>query len=273
MLMINVRHNWPEHPPYTMMRTRGNTEYMLLHFYDALDISINHKRLHVKPSGVIVLSPQTLFACHAESAYRLDWMCVIGNVEESMHIYGLAPDILYQPTCHEHITTIIEDLEYEFYSRHFWWYRFVDIKIEELFILITSSLPQPVPISADVSIMHRFQSLHLEMSAFPERDWCVQNIASRVGICESRVYAIYRSLYNTSPTQDVIHMRIHKAKTLLQQGTSISETAELCGYSNVYHFIRQFHKQQGLSPLQYAQANSHKAMHEPSRSIPPAPRP
>lgn len=255
MLMINVRHNWPEHPPYTMMRTRGNTEYMLLHFYDELDISVAGKLVHVRPGGVIMLSPQTTYACHAKNAYRLDWMCMIGNISESMHIYGLSPDILYQPANHEKITAIIEDLEYEFYSRHFWWYRFVDIKTEELFILIASSLPQAVTVSTDVSIMHRFQSLHLEMNAFPERDWCVKNIASRIGICESRVYAIYRSLYNTSPTQDVINMRIHKAKLLLRQGTSISETAESCGYNNVYHFIRQFHKTEGLSPLKYAQKN------------------
>lgn len=57
-------------------------------------------------------------------------------------------------------------------------------------------------------------------------------------------------------------MRVDKAKILLRQGTSISETAELCGYSNVYHFIRQFHKQEGLSPLKYAQAHSRKAIHE-----------
>ena len=49
MLMINVRHNWPEHPPYTMMRTRGNTEYMFLHFYDELDISVGGKT-HACPS-------------------------------------------------------------------------------------------------------------------------------------------------------------------------------------------------------------------------------
>ena len=251
MLMINVRHNWPEQPPYTMARTRGGNEYMLLHFYNTLDISINNERITVSPGTLIMLSPQTTYACHSTTPYRLDWMCLIGNVPEIMHIYGLKPDVLYRLTDSTALTNIIESLEFEFYMRHFWWYRYVDIKVEEIFILITLNLPQDISLPKDISLMHQFQTLHLEMSAYPERDWSVKNIASRIGICESRVYSLYRSLYNTSPTQDIIGMRIAKAKTLLEQGMSISETAEASGYNNVYHFIRQFGKQEGISPLKY----------------------
>ncbi len=260
MLMINVRHNWPEHPPYTMTRAHGNTEYILLHFYDAGDISINQKPIHVLPNAVIVLSPQTEYACLSPDSYRLDWMCIVGNLPDTMRIYGLAPDILYQPSnTVEQITDIIENLEFEFYARHFWWYRYVDIKIEELLMLISGNISQTSPVPPEVSLMHRFQSLHLEMSAYPERDWCVKNIASRIGICESRVYVEYRALYGTSPAQDIIAMRIEKAKTLFNQGLSISETAESCGYNDVSHFIRQFHKQEGLSPLKYIQFRKREA--------------
>jgi AraC family transcriptional regulator of arabinose operon len=237
-----------------MTRARGNTEYMLLHFYNALDISINQKPVHVLPNAVIVLSPQTAYAHLSAESYRLDWMCMVGNLPETMRVYGLAPDILYQPANSAgKITGIIENLEFEFYARHFWWYRYVDIKVEELFMLISSSISQVPAVSPEVSLIHRFQSLHLEMSAFPERDWCVKNIASRIGICESRVYVVYRSLYGTSPAQDIISMCIEKAKTLFKQGFSISETSECCGYNNVSHFIRQFRQQEGLSPLKYIQ--------------------
>lgn len=254
MLMINVRHNWPEHPPYTMTRTRGTNEYMLLHFYDTLDISINKKRMTVSPGTLTILSPQTVYACHSTASYRLDWLCLIGKVPEMMHIYGLAPDILYHLADSAELTSMIENLEFEFYIRHFWWYRYVDIKIEEIFILIARSQPQEISLSKDVSLMHQFQMLRLEINAYPERDWSIKNIASRIGICESRVYSLYRSLYNVSPTQDVIDMRIAKAKSLLEQGMSISETAEQTGYSNVYHFIRQFGKHEGISPLKYSKS-------------------
>lgn len=46
-------------------------------------------------------------------------------------------------------------------------------------------------------------------------------------------------------------MRVEKAKALLWQNNSVTETAAQLGYASVYHFIRQFRQTTGVSPKQY----------------------
>lgn len=54
--------------------------------------------------------------------------------------------------------------------------------------------------------------------------------------------------------RDIIYARIERAKNLLSARTySVSEVAKLAGYTNEYHFIRQFKKVAGVTPGQYMQ--------------------
>ena len=44
---------------------------------------------------------------------------------------------------------------------------------------------------------------------------------------------------------------IEKAKNLLLRGESVAHTAELMGYANLFHFIRQFKQIAGVTPGQF----------------------
>lgn len=252
MLMINVRHNWTETFPYSMVRFKRSTEFVLLHFRSKLNISVGEHDLTVEPGGFIVLSPEVPYKCRTSAPYTLDFVYVIGNIADLMHMYGLEPNILYQLTNSEEIVKNIENLEFEFYMRNSWWYRYVDIKFEEILILVSKDVVQKKKLPMDVELAHRMQFLRLEMSAYPERDWSVKYLANRIGISESRVFPLYKLLFGISPNRDLIQLRVEKAKKLLEQGMNIDDVAEASGYNNVYHFIRQFHQLAGLSPYKYA---------------------
>lgn len=49
----------------------------------------------------------------------------------------------------------------------------------------------------------------------------------------------------------IILKRVALAKTLLQQGKSVSETCEACGFHDYTNFIRTFKKYAGVSPGQF----------------------
>lgn len=252
MLMINIRHNWPVQAHQSVSHPKGNMEYIMLHFYDSAWISFHGQDIHAGPGAFIVFAPMTPFSYISDTPYKMDWGHIIGNVADVMRMYGLAPNTLYQPTNQEEITGILEALEFEFYVHHDWWYRYVDIKLEELFIALCSNLSYINSPTVGVELYHRLHSLRQEMQAYPERDWSVKNLAGRIGISESRVYSLYKSVFGTSPNRSLIQMRIEKAKLLLEQGYSVSDTAEKTGYSNVFHFIRQFQKQMGITPGKYS---------------------
>ena len=62
--------------------------------------------------------------------------------------------------------------------------------------------------------------------------------------------------YKSSPHQYIIEIRLQKAKQLLSEGAlSVTQIAEVCGFSNPYHFCRLFKKHTGSSPSEYKRNN------------------
>ncbi|MBQ1935624.1 MAG: helix-turn-helix transcriptional regulator, partial [Clostridia bacterium] len=70
-----------------------------------------------------------------------------------------------------------------------------------------------------------------------------------VQLSRSRFSVLYQKIFHVSPIRDLIRARIERACYYLSSGTqSIPEIAELCGYQNEYHFIRQFKEETGMTP-------------------------
>ena len=62
----------------------------------------------------------------------------------------------------------------------------------------------------------------------------------------------FKKIFKMSPVRFVTKMRIDYAKELLVTNRrSVSEIAEMCGFSNTYYFSNVFKKQTGFSPSQY----------------------
>lgn len=78
----------------------------------------------------------------------------------------------------------------------------------------------------------------------------------------SRISEVYlRRLFNrefgVSPKQYITTLRISRAKQLLKNsGTPVSQVAEECGYSSVYHFSRAFKTATGYTPSEYRSQQS-----------------
>lgn len=64
---------------------------------------------------------------------------------------------------------------------------------------------------------------------------------------------IFKELYSISPIKYVNTLRIDRAKELLKYDNtnSVSQIAELCGYSDVYYFSKIFKSHTGMTPTVY----------------------
>ena len=81
-------------------------------------------------------------------------------------------------------------------------------------------------------------------------------IANHLGISEVYLRKLFLSHYGTTPRQYILDARIRKAKQLLvDTPLTVSEIAEKCGFSSVYHFCRAFKARAEQTPTQYAAAN------------------
>ena len=248
MEIQRIRHSWHENAGFTLIRPHGAEEYVLLHFQSAALLQWGGAWHSLPPGALIVFAPGTPHGIRADEPLLHDWMHLTGDVDAALARFGLQPDTLYPIANRALITQRVAQLESEFFARNAYWAAYAHALLEQLFIHIAREQAgqAPQPVLQETAALLR--ELRAEMIAHPERPWTNEMMARRLNISVSRLYPLYRRLFSISPGQDLILMRVEKAKNMLCQGTSVSRTAELLGYASTYHFIRQFKQVTGVTP-------------------------
>lgn len=248
MDILRIRHSWPEPENFTLNRPKGAKEYVLIHFHNAVEITLDGVCHHTAPGALIIFSPHKPHSFHSRDPLLHDWIHLTGNVADEIGVFGLSPDTLYQPGCNSRITDLIARLEAEFFARRSFCQELTHSLLCELWVLLIRDLSGDVPDPISHKMADQLRTLRAEMLLHPEAEWSNDQMARRLGVSVSRLYPLYRRLFSISPGKDLILMRVEKAKNMLLQGESVAHTAEAMGYTNIYHFIRQFKQITGSSP-------------------------
>ena len=61
----------------------------------------------------------------------------------------------------------------------------------------------------------------------------------------------FKKIFGVTPIDYLLSIRVSYAKRLLENGASVTETASLCGFSNVYYFSKAFKNKENVSPSEY----------------------
>lgn len=78
-------------------------------------------------------------------------------------------------------------------------------------------------------------------------------LAEKMGVSEVYLRRLFVAHCGTSPKQYILDLRVEKAKQLLSDHLyTVTEVAEKCGFSSVYHFCRVFKQRTGMTPSEYA---------------------
>jgi AraC-like DNA-binding protein len=80
----------------------------------------------------------------------------------------------------------------------------------------------------------------------------VSEIADSLGLDRRYLSRIFHKSMGMSIQEYIIKVRMDAAKKLLSDGRSVSLTAELVGYNDVFNFSKMFKKHCGVSPKNYA---------------------
>lgn len=84
-------------------------------------------------------------------------------------------------------------------------------------------------------------------------DLSVGMLGKACGMGESYFQKLFKKIYGISPKKYIIQLKINHACELLCLGAySVSQIAELCNFSDVYFFSRQFKEYVGVPPTQFA---------------------
>jgi len=102
----------------------------------------------------------------------------------------------------------------------------------------------------------RIYDLFHEIEKRLQFDWNILEMCKRAHYSPPHLHRLCQVSFGRSPMQQLIHLRIKRAKSLLLSTRwSISHIASYTGYSNVFNFSKRFKKSTGVSPSEFRKHN------------------
>lgn len=101
-----------------------------------------------------------------------------------------------------------------------------------------------------------FAELRTRLYSEPQTHVTVASLAAGVNLSKSYFQHLYKDLFGCSVVHDRIQGRLEHAKYLLVSSAySVAAIADMCGYDNDTHFMRQFKKFVGVTPGEFRKRN------------------
>lgn len=109
-----------------------------------------------------------------------------------------------------------------------------------------------IPKDARMLFAKEYIDLH-----FKEGD-CMERAIAQSGVGARRFRTLFQNSFGVTPNRYVVFRRTEHAKALFSTHClSVTDVAELCGFSDVYYFSKVFKSETGLSPSEWRARERH----------------
>ncbi len=247
--VIRTKHNGREPVRFSLRRPHGTPEYLFLHFKTPAKMELVGEMHSLVPGTCIIMSPGTPHSIFTDGCELVhDWMHFMPVDDTEFMKLKIDINAFFNLTETDFITSFIKHCENELI--------FKDELYEELISAEVSHMMIRIARAAHGEQNHRYgdqmRKLRLDIYRNPSRYYTTEDMYGKVGLSRSRFSVLYREIFGVSPKSDLISARIAKATYLLSLGNyTLTEVSEMAGWSNVYHFIRQFREEVGTTPAAY----------------------
>ena len=254
MEITYIKSLWPENEEFKLVRDNIGNQYIFLHFLTPSNLILDGETVTVA-EGSCILYDKFSYQCIFQDGCGLihDWIHIEGDMDILVKKYGFEYNKIYKVFNDSKITKIIQSMESEYAINNKFSKELINIKLEELIINIIHASDNSINSKyINSAVIKRFLGLRSKINLTYNEEWDVDKMAAEVNLSTSRFYKIYKEIFGISPKKYLQDIRIEHAKLLLLQGIySIREIAEMVGYKNQYHFIRQFKDYTGSTPGKY----------------------
>lgn len=131
--------------------------------------------------------------------------------------------------------------------------KYQHLKLREILLYLLHECLQPVTENKQITLKERdlvAKTQKLLNKSVSGNEFTIISIAEDLGTNETTLKQAFKKITGTSIYQFFLTKRMNRAKTLLQDGMSVSKVSYTMGYSNVSHFSYRFKKTFGLTPEQ-----------------------
>ena len=106
-------------------------------------------------------------------------------------------------------------------------------------------------------------ALYLQFTQYVNQNYAmplsVSSIAMELGVSESKLFKVCRSIQGYAPIVYILNRRLREAERLLRTGEkNITEVCYTCGFGTVSYFIARFRAKYGMTPKQFRESCTEK---------------
>lgn len=132
---------------------------------------------------------------------------------------------------------------------------YLNLKMENLVFAMLIGLARVCHNARNTELSQYHEGLTALRSAMRgglDEEWSIPDMAKKLGLSSSRFSVLYKKRFGRSPHDDLMDMRIDKAKELLlYTDRRLADIALSCGFQNEFYFSRVFKARVSVSPGAY----------------------
>lgn len=253
MLIKRVWYNWRRRAGESMS-DQITQAYVFFHFSTPVQIKIGDETIDTRPDACILTKRGQNRSWYFPEETSMNWLHTNMEASPVIQKYDIPVNCVFYPKDPGFLSEMFRKMRMEFLSEGPYKEDLLDHYFHEFLIILSRSLrPNPAHVTMNSAERKKIEDLRGRVLSQPEKEWTVETMANAVSLSPSRFHAVYKSLYGSSPMNDVINARIDAAKMMLitQPQATLTELADKLGYKNPYHFIRQFKAATGITPGVY----------------------
>lgn len=255
MNIRNIGYNHSHDADFIINRPQGSGDYMLLLLKTPAIFILNDADLITEPNSFILYSEHTpQFYRAYGTQFSNDWFHFqLENTGDEALLSELSiPQNKVIPIGDlNELSIIINNLCYETYSTNLRKSETIELYLKLFFIKLSNKLHS---VKKEIGNTHynKMSIIRAKIYNQPFMNWNIEGLSHELTMSRSCFQHLYKVFFGVSPMADVISSRLEHAKYLLSTtDTSVKKIAEMCGYNNEIHFMRQFKQQIMQTPTQY----------------------
>lgn len=232
-------------------RPEGSGDYLFLLFKTPMKIYRGKQFSITQENACILYTPGHEQHYQAVQKFRNSYVhfWCSENLGEK---YGIMQNTIFYPQNTEEIDEYIRRLQREYITKDPYAAEYEETLVRQMLITASRGMRLHQKTAEPEGLYREFQELRLDMLSHYEKEWTIEKLCEMANMEKSQFYSYYKKFFSSTPHNDLIEVRLDKAKNLLtNQALSIGQTAEICGFSNLSHFSRYFKKHCGCSPKEW----------------------
>lgn len=267
MNIRNIGYNHSHDADFIINRPQGSGDYMLLLLKTPAIFTFNGADLVTEADSFILYSEHTPQFYQANGAqFTNDWfhfrMDKASDEALLAKLYIPQNEVVPIGDLNE-LSIIINNLCYEVYSSNPHKHDTIELYLQLFFIKLSNKLHS---VKTEIGNTHynKMSIIRTKIYNQPFLNWKIGDLSHELTMSRSCFQHLYKDFFGVSPIADVISSRLGHAKYLLTTtDISVKKIAEMSGYSNEIHFMRQFKQQNQQTPTQYREQKKKKLLPNP----------